>query len=498
MSNLTSLFLDRSARRPEARFGVVEEPTTLAEAVSIARRGTGQLARAGVEAGSRAAIIGETGTSYLMAFLSLQLAGVEAALVNPALPDDLIQQMLDNLGVSTVLWIDRDPSPEVALEALHLDASEWARGRVLSDGGTLSGCGEEALEGLTRRPGDIAGYMHTSGTTGPPKFCALSHHYFLSLGRYIADSMAISPADTVFAPLSMFHINPLGYGVMGGLTGGADVLGTRRFSASRFWPTVRETGITVVFLHGPPVAILSKATSSEEAAGHQLRCVFLADGPFLEKFQVPMAYSGYGSTEAGGLTHIWPWHLGDRCEHPEGMSRYGGRVRKEVEWDLAEDGEILIRSTEDHVLSSGYQTGDGLIGLIGEDGWFHTGDLGRRDETGQMIFIERRSESIRVKGEFVPINYVERVFSEIETVGEIALWRRDGELRDDEVVLYVVSENRLPRQQILCRAEALAPFMRPAAVIRIDSMPRTEGAQKISRRELSGRKVLESFEMSGG
>ena len=497
MSNLASLFLDRAARRPEARFGVVEEPTTLGQAVSMARSGTGQLARAGVKAGSRAAVIGDTGTSYLMAFLTLQLAGVEAALVNPALPDDLIRQMLDVLSVSTVLWINRAPSPEVAPEALHLDGSDWASGQLRSDGGALGGFGEETLAGLTRRPGDMAGYMHTSGTTGPPKFCAQSHHYFLSLGRFIADSMAISPADTVFAPLSMFHINPLGYGVMGALTGGADVLATRRFSASRFWPRVKESGATVVFLHGPPVAILNQATRSEDATGHQLRCVFLADGPFLEKFQVPMAFSGYGSTEAGGLTHIWPWQRGERCDHPEGMSRYGGRVRKGMEWDLAPDGEILIRSTEDHVLSSGYQTGDGLIDLISENGWFHTGDLGRRDEAGQMIFIERSSESIRVKGEFVPITYVERVFSEIEAVGEIALWRRAGELGDHEVVLYVVSENSLPRQEILGRSLALAPFMRPSTVIRIDLMPRTEGAQKISRRDLSGRKVLESFEMSG-
>ena len=97
----------------------------------------------------------------------------------------------------------------------------------------------------------------------------------------------------------------------------------------------------------------------------------------------------------------------------------------------------------------------------------------------------------------MPINYVERVFSEIETVGEIALWRRAGELGDHEVVLYVVSEDRLPRQEILGRSEVLAPFMRPSPVIRIDSMPRIEGAQKISRRDLAGRKVLESFEMSG-
>ena len=166
-----------------------------------------------------------------------------------------------------------------------------------------------------------------------------------------------------------------------------------------------------------------------------------------------------------------------------------------MEWDLARDGEILIRSTQDHVLSSGYQTTGGLVSLIGEDGWFHTGDLGRRDEAGHMIFVERRSESIRVKGEFVPITYVERVFSAIETVGEIALWRRAGELGDHEVVLYVVAEDSLPRREILGRSEALAPFMRPSAVVRIDSMPRTAGAQKISRRELSDRRVLESFEM---
>ena len=59
-------------------------------------------------------------------------------------------------------------------------------------------------------------------------------------------------------------------------------------------------------------------------------------------------------------------------------------------------------------------------------------------------------------------------------------------------------ESPLPRREIRRTAEELAPFMRPSSVVRIDSMPRTEGAQKISRRELSGRKVLESFEMYGG
>ena len=79
MSNLASLFLDRAARRPEARFGAVEETMTLGEAVSMARAGAGTLAEGGIRAGTRAALIGETGTSYLLAYMCLQLAGVEAA-----------------------------------------------------------------------------------------------------------------------------------------------------------------------------------------------------------------------------------------------------------------------------------------------------------------------------------------------------------------------------------------------------------------------------------
>ena len=44
------------------------------------------------------------------------------------------------------------------------------------------------MPGLDRAALDLAGYMHTSGTTGTPKFCAQTHEYFLRLGRFIADS----------------------------------------------------------------------------------------------------------------------------------------------------------------------------------------------------------------------------------------------------------------------------------------------------------------------
>jgi len=64
------------------------------------------------------------------------------------------------------------------------------------------------------------------------------------------------------------------------------------------------------------------------------------------------------------LCHIWTWRLGDHCPHPEGMSRYAGFPRHDVAWDFTDDGEILIRGKQDHILCSGYQTADGLVPLM--------------------------------------------------------------------------------------------------------------------------------------
>jgi acyl-coenzyme A synthetase/AMP-(fatty) acid ligase len=280
------------------------------------------------------------------------------------------------------------------------------------------------------------------------------------------------------------------------LTGGADVLATNRFSARRFWKTVKDEGVTVAFLHSPPVAVLHRATHANDAAGHRLRAVFLADEEFLKKFAVPMGFSAYGSTEAGGLCHIWPWRLGDRCTHPEGMSRFGGVPRRDVEWDLGDDGEILVRARRPHILSSGYRTASGTTELTDENGWFHTGDRGRRDENGHLVFIERKADSIRVKGEYVPIAFVEEAFAAIDEVEELALWRRDSELVDQEPILYVVASNDIPDDKIREVSQSLPRFMRPVAVVRVDALPRNEGVGKINRRRLETIEPLEVVELN--
>jgi len=501
MRNLAELVCDRVERRPDARFGMAGDSTpTRAQAAELALGSLGALDEAGAGFGRRVALIGTTSDSYLTAWLALVLAGAEVALVNPDYPDELLAEMLEQLSPDAVVWSGRAHGPAVAPGAVHLDAGGLDQGvlaaaldgTVLIDGATA---GLADAPGLGRDRFDVAGWMHTSGTTGLPKFCEQTHEYFLRLGRFIADSMCFSEADTVLAPLPMFHINPLGYGVVGGLTGDTEVLGLERFSASGFWPLVRDIGATVLILHAPPVEILKRATGAADAAGHRVSRVFFADPDFLETFDVPLGFSAYGSTEAGGLCHVWAWRRGERPDHPEGMSRYGGRARHELQWRVDADGEIEVRADRAGVLFSGYRRADGLVQPFDDDGWFATGDLGRVDEAGNLVFIERASESIRVKGEFVPIGYVEQRFASVDGVTDVAVWRRNSELVDDEIVLYLVGPS-IPTEAIAAVSRQLPPFMQPAAAARLAEIPRDSGVGKVRRRLLDDATVLEWVDLA--
>ncbi len=493
--NLATLIADRASATPDAPFGLVGSQQTLGRAFATASRAAAAWSDLGIGVGDRVAVIGTNSDAYLVDWLSLQLAGAEPSLINPTYPADLLRVMLGHLDPKAVVWVGPDVDRSCAPGVVHVDASGLVEGTLVVDGAPVAlpaTAGD--LPGLGRAPSDGAGSMHTSGTTGTPKFCIQSHEYFLRLGRFVADTMGIHGDDTVLAPLPLFHINPLGYGVIGGLTARAGVVSMPRFSASGFWPDVISSGATVMVLHAPPVEILKRATTPDDAAGHRVRSVFFADGEFLDTFGIPMGVSAYGSTEAGGLCHTWTWRRGDvAVDLPEGMSRYGGRARPEVEWSVDPvSGEILLRADRPHVLFEGYLRDGHVDPSLDDEGWFATGDVGRVDQAGNLVFVERAAESIRVKGEYVPIGFVEDHFSAAGLgFDDLAIWRADSDLVDHEVALYVSCPSSLDAAAVAAAASGLPAFMRPAIVLRVDAIPRDDGVGKVRRRQLDGCTVLE-------
>jgi acyl-coenzyme A synthetase/AMP-(fatty) acid ligase len=246
-------------------------------------------------------------------------------------------------------------------------------------------------------------------------------------------------------------------------------------------------------LHAPPVEILKRATVAEDADGHKVRTMFYADAEFMSRFGIECAVSGYGSTEAAGVSHLHRWSLGE--DIPVNASRYGGSPRSDVEDRIDESGQILVRAREQNTLFAGYFAEGRVDPAVDPDGWFATGDLGRRDKNGGLVFLERAAESIRVKGEFVPIPFVEAQLGTIAELDDLALWKKPGELVDDEVVLYVVADP-VPVDAIRAVSAELPAFMRPVRIAQIESMPRDAAARKVQRRLLHGQPVVSWVELS--
>jgi carnitine-CoA ligase len=470
MTNVARAIVEQARARPGLRLGTVDDQLELADAVGLAAARARVMLRSGLRPGQRVGLVAPTSTDYVLTWLACLLAGTPVALVNPSYPAELTEQMLAPLAPDLVL----DPSQiALARTAGHADA--------------------DGLPGLGAGAFDVVSYMHTSGTTGLPKFCAQTHDYFARLAAAIAGALDLRPGDRVLAPLPLFHINPMGYGIITALLTGADALTMARFSASGFWPAVTGERVTVLILHAPPVQILKRATSAQDAAGHRVRTMFYADAGFLARFGVPAAVSGYGSTEAGGVSHLARWSAAD--DIPADASRHGGPGRADIEWRLDDDGVILVREREHAALFDGYVTADGLDPARDADGWFDTGDLGRADGDDYLVFLERAAESIRVKGEFVPIPFVEDRLAAVPGLTDHALWKRQGALVDDEVVLYAVGDP-LPLDQLRRQIAGLPAFMRPVAVARVGALPRDAAAGKVQRRLLSDEPVLEWVELS--
>jgi carnitine-CoA ligase len=471
VKNLADAVVRQASARPGLRLGTVDDQLALADAVELAAGRAKALLGAGLRPGQRVALVAPTSTDYLLNWLACLLAGTPVALVNPGYPDDLTERMLAPLAPDLVLG---PGDIELARTAGRADPS--------------------ALPGLAADRFAVASYMHTSGTTGLPKFCAQTHDYFARLAAAMARALDLRPADRVLAPLPLFHINPMGYGIITALLTGADALTVRKFSASAFWPAVVGERVTVLILHAPPVQILKRATSASDAAGHQVRTMFYADAGFLARFAIPAAVSGYGSTEAGGISHLARWSAAEG-NIPADASRHGGPGRHDIEWRIDERGVIGVREREHAALFDGYVTAAGLDPARDPDGWFDTADLGRAGGQDYLVFLERAAESIRVKGEFVPIPYVEEHLAAVAGLRDHAVWKRQGALVDDEVVLYAVGDP-LPLDELRRRIAGLPAFMRPVAVARVGALPRDGAAGKVQRRLLGEQPVLDWVELS--
>jgi len=426
-----------AARTPEALFCEQDEQrVSFGEAKSRARRLARVLVEAGVQPGDVVALIGGNSPLYLELILAISHAGAVAALINPELRDEPLSHALRALA------------PRLSLvESAVLPA--WSgieasfSGQLLDFGhGELDRLCEQAeeLEASRADPSGDFVYIFTSGTTGLPKPCRVSHERARSAATIFGSvAFEFRPGDKLYCALPLHHSSALLIGVGAALVAGVPIALRRKFSAREFAADLRRYQATATLYIGDVCRALVHSAASEAERGLKLR-VAVGNGlpasvwpEFQKRFGQPMIREFYASTEApaailnltgtvGSLGHVpFERRRGFRLARLDGEQ--GGLARgpegRALECEPDEPGELLLRifpsASDPHGAFRGYTDREASAARVAYDvfepgdAYFRSGDVLRRDRLGYYFFVDRLGDAFRWKGENISALEVERV-----------------------------------------------------------------------------------------
>lgn len=392
---------------------------------------------------------------FLDLFFGAQKLGMYVVPINPELKGDGLAYIINHSDISTLV-VDAEligPVQECLglLERIDVndimvnDREPEAQDIPLPAGVSLLGPAYDHAPSRPRthcNPEDICLIIYTSGTTGLPK--GVVYRYNTSGVQLLAlgGKAFFNAKDTYYTYLSLCHGNALFLTVTMSLAVKCTIALSRKFSASRFWDTVRQYNATVFNTIGTIIPILMKQPPGPDDRRHRVRMVFSAAcpiemwEPFEKRFGVEL-YEGYGAVDGGGKKLM---NLGTAPPGSLGRPSKRGTIRIVDEYNREvpdhTPGELLFKTGKKRSLVEYYKNSE-ATGQKSADGWLHTGDTVKRDAKGYLYFVGRNSESMRKGGENVSAYEVEHVIMQYPAVEDVAVYAVPSDLGEDEIMASV-------------------------------------------------------------
>ena len=415
------------------------------------------LARDGVRAGTPVAVLALNSPFFLTALGAVAKLGAVGALVNTHVTGAGLTHVLRASGAV------HGVCDAHALAALAEVAGSHPV-RFLADApvGTslpsgVRPLGEHLPAGTAPEPdipdvrgGDVFLYIYTSGTTGYPKPAIVRHLKFTMGGIHLSQLLGIEEAETIYAPLPLYHGESLFVGFAPAVRAGGAFASRRRFSATAFLDDVRRHEAVAFVYVGELCRYLLRQPPTARDRDHRLRVAAGAGlrpdiwVPFQERFGIPRIVEMYGATEGNvALQNLggppgsvgrpnpilednvqlarWDHARGDVVRGSDGLcipcapdepGELLGRVAHGgggMEYDGYTDTEATKRKVLHDVFAPG-------------DAWFRTGDLLRRDADGWYYLVDRIGDTFRWKGENVATQEVADVLNGAPGVTETSVY----------------------------------------------------------------------------
>ena len=459
-------------------------------------RTAGMFRAAGITHGDRVCLFLPNCPEFMYCWFGLSLIGAISVPINTAYKRDEAAYILNNAGASALVTHTSllDTAQAAAALAPNLRHKLLVPGPAQEASApdwpsfTHSLATATPIDPLPPvSPDDISMLVYTSGTTGNPKGVMLTHQMYVASGQGFAHWTEATSDDRFFTCLPFFHANAQYYSTMGTLAAGATLVVEERFSASRFWDQVRDANATVVNFIGMMMPVLSKQPESPLDRHNSVRLFYGSpsfDPPFLQAFQDRFATDiivGFGMTECcyGAIEKIGdarrPNSSGQPRQHPDPRFRNEVAIVDDDGNPLPtnEPGEIVLRNP---AVTPGYWRLEDQTRETLQDGWLHTGDMGRLDDDGFLYFVDRKKDVIRRRGENISSQEVEDTIKAHPSVLDCAVIAVPSELGEDDVKAYLTPRPGSaidPEQIVHWCAARLAYFKVPRYYEVRDDLPRT-------------------------
>jgi crotonobetaine/carnitine-CoA ligase len=447
---MPNLLRDQSLNIPDTPWLLFEDNLfTFAEADGIVDSYARGLAEMGVERGTNVGVMMENGPENLWVTMAIGRLGAVFVPVNTAYKSTFLSHVLGQAAVRLLVvddaWADRLAGVESQLPDLKHVVVFGAKKPLLKaavhDFGELVIPGTDRLECPVRSV-DMMAILYTSGTTGPSKGAMMSHNYWYEATMSLNDRRDVRSDDCFYLSSPMFHVAAWVTHIFPAMALGLPVALDRKFSVSDFWKRVRHYKGTQLFTIAAQTLWLLNAPQREDDADNPARVwapVPLAHelhDVLKRRFGIEHLWNTYGQTEAMCITCT-----DTRRPYKPGSA---GWPRREVEIAILDEydrklppnnvGEIAVRSRTPYSIMDGYWKSPEASLEAFRNLWYHTGDLGRMDEDGEVFFVDRKKDYLRIRGENISSFQVESVIASHPAVAEVAAFLiRPAERADEEL-----------------------------------------------------------------
>jgi acyl-CoA synthetase (AMP-forming)/AMP-acid ligase II len=314
----------------------------------------------------------------------------------------------------------------------------------------------------------------------------------------VIDAFKLTGADHSLLILPLFHVNGIVVGTLSPLLAGGRATVAGRFRPESFFDRIEQSRPTYfsavptiyTMLCGLPASVKPDTSSVRFAiCGAAPASVELLEA-FESRYGIPII-EGYGLSEGSCASTVNPLD-GERKPGTVGLPVPGQTIRIV---DTAgrrvpdgQPGEVVIKGPN---VMRGYLNRPEETAKTVVDGWLHTGDVGRLDEDGYLVLVDRAKDMIIRGGENIYPREIEAIVHQLPQIAEAAVVGRANALYGEEPVLYVSLHPRQTLDTDAIRAhlsESLSKYKLPVEITIMNDLPKN-AVGKIDKPTLRKRPV---------